>query len=70
MIPQEVMDQYHLLLVDACTANLGSFIFRGADSNIYRVKWRGTKGWINPEKQTMFVYKMIKDATQRGGDVD
>jgi len=53
MIPNAVMKQYHALLVDHCTANLGSFIFHGADGNYYRVKWKGTKGWSDPVKQTL-----------------
>ena len=53
MIPNAVMKQYHSLLVDACTANLGSFIFLGADGNYYRVKWEGTKGWSPPVKQNI-----------------
>jgi hypothetical protein len=53
MIPNAVLKQYHALLVDARTANLGSFIFLGADGNYYRVKWKGTKGWSDPVRQTL-----------------
>jgi len=53
MMPQEVTRQYHELLVDARTATLGSFIFLGADGNYYRVKWKGTKGWSDPVRQTL-----------------